>query len=106
MNFKNWLKNNLTVVPKKELSEKIMNLAEKNLSKEAITNENKGDYFWKLSMSMAMIAIVFSMTFNKKINHENTSFIAESQELILNYQDMELMADASTLSDDDWKKIQ
>jgi hypothetical protein len=57
-------------------------------------------------MSMAMIAIVFSMTFNKKINTEQTNFIAESQELILNYQDMELMADASTLNEDDWKKIQ
>lgn len=63
---------------------------------------------WKLSGSLALTAaVVLIVMINKNPSPmiPGPTLISEAPEMILHYRDIELMADASHLSDADWEKI-
>lgn len=56
-----------------------------------------------LAFGIALVIVV-----NIKSNRQNEMsklVIAESPEMVLNFKNIELMADAGVLSEEDWKKI-
>lgn len=104
VNFYNWLREKHTTSQFPSLlDDKILKLAQDHLRK-------KSQYkLWVLpvSASATLFVIIFfsNFYFNQEKNKSNFGLI-ESPEMVLLYENIELMADATKLSDSEWKKIE
>ncbi|MGZ3856285.1 MAG: hypothetical protein ACXVKO_08520 [Bacteriovorax sp.] len=104
--FFQWMKKNTTKSPPRELDERILTLAHEKLGTSKSSSSKT-----KLILSgitvMASFALLLMLT-SKNIKQKEISVYAlsESPEMILNYSSIELMAEASALTDEDWHKIE
>lgn len=100
MNFKSWLKNELINNPPKSLDSKVL------LKSRELLVEEKNYFTLSLSvLTMAMFAVLIFQTRQFSISPAQDPMISKSKEMILNYKEIELMADAGSLSDSDWEQI-
>lgn len=104
--FYRWLKNNLSVTPSKNLDHKILSMASAHLAGP------KDSFFssrWKVSGAALLASFLLIFALTPKENHQkelSKMVLNESPEMIMNYKTIELMADSSALSDEEWNKIE
>lgn len=102
-----WIKNKTLISPSDELDAKILGIA-----KEKLSPSKKSAFFfgWQMKGILATFILLFmSYQINHQMNFERDSgklVINESPEMIMNYSSIELMAEASSLSEEDWAKIE
>lgn len=108
MNFKNWLRINIEIEPREQVNKNILNEASLLLGIKQKTNT----FFRPVTISVLSILIIISFIVIEK--RDRSQFIGmnkqrnledESIEMLLNYNQIELMADASSLDENDWKRI-
>jgi hypothetical protein len=103
--FYRGLKEKVSVSPSLEVDQHILKIASEKLSVRA---ESFSWSTWlKPSLAFACAAVLITMI-NIKSHHQNEVdklAMNESAEMVLNYKNIELMADAGSLSEEDWKKI-
>lgn len=109
MNFKNWLKNNLEVEPNKKIDQNIIIEAQ-----SLLLNSEKRKYsnFKPITLTVFSVLIIFSFFIIEQRNNQNhlsqinhKTLEDESIEMLMNYNQIELMAEASNLDENDWNKI-
>ncbi len=102
LNQKKWLR----ISPTKELDNKILSMAREKMSPAKSVGIS---IKWKVT-SMAILAsfvVLFVLTTKNHQQKEiNRMVFTESPEMILDYNSIELMAATSTLSEEDWNKIE
>ncbi|MDO9181897.1 MAG: hypothetical protein Q7U04_05795 [Bacteriovorax sp.] len=102
-NFYQWAKTKTSFPPTKVIDYKISLMAREHL---ASPKSNIFSRWLPITLSLAATALVI-LTFNiynsKKIDSQA---FTESPEMLLNFKRIELMADASELSEVEWKKIE
>lgn len=102
-NFYSWIKKRTTQSPPSSLDLKILSLARNEFRPVGKS------FRWTLPINtIAASLIIFlagSIYFQQQINNDNI-VLNESLEMILNYDSIELMADASQLSEEDWRNIE
>ena len=101
--FYNWLKKNVnSTSPSPVLDKKILEIANAKL-------EQKSHELWFYSLgsfaSVVAIFLVGNLYLNQNSNVHNFAF-REAPEMISIYDNVELMADATKLSEQDWKQIE
>ncbi len=97
------LREKLIQGPPKSLDQKILLLASEKLQ----SHKNHAEWLY-LASGFTTCLIVF-LTISGYFNHQqnfNKQVINESPEMILNFNSIEMMADASVLSENEWKKIE
>ena len=103
--FYQWLKSATSVNPSNEVDNRILLIAKQELHAPP-TNPF---YFWiKIALPVGVTAL-FIFLIKIKSNQPdvfNSVAFTESPEMILNYKQIELMADLGDLSEDEWKKIE
>jgi len=104
--FFEWAKKELTESPSREVDQKILNMALDKLEKP----EQGYNFFNFLKPAFAIaISLVFVLVINYKINHPQTNDIVsieDSAEMILQYENIELMAATQSLTEDEWRDIE
>lgn len=101
--FYSWLSLATRKQPSQKTDDKILSYA-----RETLKSEEKASLFnWKISGVAAFASIVLIITLMNRTPVKQTGdmMMAESPEMLLNYKEIELMADASQLSETDWAKI-
>ncbi len=101
--FYSWLALKTQTEPSSSVDKKIL-----AYSSQYMKNEDKSIIaVWKLSGALALtVAVVMVVMINKNPpSQPGSAIISEAPEMILNYNEIELMADASQLSDADWARI-
>jgi quinol-cytochrome oxidoreductase complex cytochrome b subunit len=101
--FYGQLKIKINQTPPKSLDQKILMIAKKEL------NDNKKSFDWMMTTILASACIIvflvgYPYLMNRK-PHDSYVF-TEAPEMILNYNNRELMADATKLNASDWEKIE
>lgn len=102
--FYSWLSENTRKQPSSKTDDKILSYAREVFKPE----ENPARLLnWKISgvAVFASIALVIILMNRTPVMQSGDMMLAESPEMILNYNEIELMADASQLSESDWAKI-
>lgn len=97
--FYHWIKKQTTQVPPKYLDEKISSMAREKLI--PLKKDSK-IIRWQLSGAFATVAILFFTIMASQKNEMNN----ESAEMIMNYNTIELMSEASSLSEEEWAQIE
>jgi hypothetical protein len=103
LNFYSWLKPKITHSPPLTLDEKILMMAQIEL------NHSKKSLSWFIPISAFAAATIIFIAGNIYFTQQKTInklVLYEVPELILNYDKIEMMADASQLSADEWTKIE
>ena len=108
MKFKNdsffrQLKIKINQIPPKSLDQKILMIAKKEL------NESKNSFDWMMTTIVTSACIiVFVVGYPYLINRKplDSYVFKEAPEMILNFKNIELMADATKLNSSDWEKIE
>lgn len=99
------MKEKLSVEPSIEVDQKILEMASRKLG----ANEKTFSWsvFLKPSLVLAGSALLITVINIKSHKHNDLEklVINEPAEMVLNYNNIELMADAGSLSEEDWKKI-
>lgn len=99
------LKEKISVSPSLEVDQHILQMAAKKLGTRT---ESYSVATW-LKPSLAFASGILLVTIIIiKFQHQNELdklAMNESAEMVLNYKNIELMADAGSLSEEDWKKI-
>lgn len=101
--FYSWLSKATSRQPSSATDDKILAYA-----REAFKPEEKTMLLsWKISgiAAFASIALVITLMYRMPVVQTGDQMMAESPEMLLNYNEIELMADASQLSESDWEKI-
>ena len=101
--FYRWFKNITEQSPPKLLDQKILIFSKEEL------NHSKKSIHWIMPTSAISFCLILFVVGNTYFLHQknlNMLFLSEAPEMILNYDNIELMADASELNADDWKKIE
>lgn len=101
--FYQWLSSRTRQEPTSNVDQKIL-----AYSAEYFRPVEKNVFFsWKFSgaVALATVALLVVLVNKSPLQGPGNALISESPEMILNYNDIELMADASTLSDEDWARI-
>ncbi|MDD4975242.1 MAG: hypothetical protein PHY93_12865 [Bacteriovorax sp.] len=101
--FYSWMKSKIAHTPPARLDQKILMMANNKL------NHRKKSFRWMLPSGAFTASLVALISVSIYFNHHknlNSLVLNEAPEMIFNYDKIELMADASSLSDDDWKKIE
>lgn len=106
--FSSWLNKNLSQSPPAELDQRILAMAKRKLIGNIPGPEKRRSKKNPLLISVfasILVLIVFSnkTLFPSKINKMTLN---EPMEMILNYRNIELMADTSELTEEDWSKIE
>ena len=101
--FYDLLKIKINQTPPKSIDQKILMIAKKEL------NDQKKSFNWMMttiatSACMILFLVGYSYLVDQKA-HDSYVF-TESPEMILNYKNIELMADASQLDASDWERIE
>lgn len=101
--FYSWLALKTQTVPSAHVDSKILAYSSQYFQKEEKSFFNN----WKLSGALSLTAAVVVVVMINKNQPAGSGpvIITEAPEMILHYNDMELMADASQLSDADWARI-
>lgn len=100
------MKENLTESPSAEIDNKILTMASKKLKPDV--EPSLLSQWLKPSLAIAFsvaLVIIINIKSNNR-NNTNKLLLTESPEMVLNYKDIELMADAGALSEEDWKRIE
>ncbi|MBC7715114.1 MAG: hypothetical protein H7177_17345, partial [Rhizobacter sp.] len=99
-----WIKDHTTENPSRELDAKIKAMAHKHLT---ATYEPKG-LSWKfISLPLGLAAVV-AVIINVRVKQQDeltAMALKMPVEMILNYNEMELMADSAILTDNDWDEV-
>lgn len=101
--FYGWMKKSTTLSVPSTLDDKILSLA------QAEFRPHKKSLNWALPLSAVAASFIIFLAgsiYLKQQSSINELAFNESPEMILNYDNIELMADASLLSDEDWKNIE
>jgi hypothetical protein len=98
--FFKWLKNETLSLPRKQVDQKILEYAHGRVAKEKTFTFNK----LLIIPSAIALGLVFFLT-TTQLNKINQHPISESPELIAYYDQIELMNQASSLSDEEWDLI-
>lgn len=103
--FYQWMKQNLSTSPSQTIDENILNMASKKL---ASAEQSSAPSRWlKPGLTLAFgVALVVVVNTARQRNKLEKLIITESPEMMLHYENIELMADAGALSEEDWKKIE
>lgn len=98
--FYEWLKERTTFVPSMRLDDKILSHAEVELK----TKSQNKTVWWAVITTTVLASLIIYV----EINHNKNDQVAvdESFEMILNYNNLELMAEAGNLTDAEWKKLE
>ena len=103
-NFYSCLKGRGAQVPPASLDQKILMIAKKELK------HSRKSFNWIIPTSVVTGCLIIFFTYstysNQQKNLNKYVLLNEAPEMILNYDKIELMADSSQLSDDDWKKVE
>jgi hypothetical protein len=103
-NFYHWMKEQITLEPTRELDQRIRNMAHEHLVESHFQISNN----WKLitvSISFAAVLSTLIVVSMKNQNEVITLATGGPSEMILNYNEMELMADSAILTDRDWDAL-
>lgn len=105
-NFYSWLKSQTDKIPPSELDKNILFYSSQFFAEKA-AKEKTSFIHWKISgiAALASIALVLILINREGTPQPASTMITESPEMILNYNEIELMADAGALSEADWAKI-
>lgn len=108
--FYGWMKNQGSIEPSAKVDKKILAYSAHYFAQNKNSSLEKNFFFnWKLSgfMTLATLAVVIVLMNRQPSLQKNqmTMIDNESPEMILNYKDIELMADASDLSEAEWAVI-
>lgn len=107
-NFYNWLRPLTEKAPSPAVDTKILAYSSQFFSskeKEKVTVPFLFD--WKISSIAVLASVALLVVLINKGTRPQPSLmmITESPEMVLNYNEIELMADASKLTEADWAKI-
>lgn len=104
--FYKWAKKLTTIAPGDHLDQKILSMAALKL----IPLKRKSIFSKWLKPGLIIIfSMSFIIIFGLRINKQSAMSLLsmnDSPEMILNYKNIELMADAGNLSEEDWIKIE
>jgi hypothetical protein len=99
------MKEKLSVSPSIEVDQKILEMA----SKKLVAKDNAFTWSALLKPSLVLAGSALLITIINIKSHKQNDMeklvMTEPAEMVLNYSNIELMADAGSLSEDDWKKI-
>jgi hypothetical protein len=99
-NFFHWLKNETITSPARKVDQSIVDLANNSIV------DKKPVYFSKyLIVSSALVASLILLFNTTNLNKINQHPFSESPELLAYYDQIELMSQASGLSDNEWESI-
>lgn len=101
--FFKWLKQNTTAQPHTDIDQSILLMAERKLNQIAGHKRQNFFHFLGFSSSLLLLVVSINVLTNTK---SNTLSLIEPPEMIMNYNFIELMAEASVLSDEDWNAIE
>lgn len=101
--FYSWLALKTQTEPAASVDSKILAFSSQYFQKE----EKSFFAGWKLSGALALTtaAVVIILINKNPSTQPGPALMSEAPEMILHYNDIELMADASQLSDADWARI-
>jgi|GEM_PF-744329 len=101
--FYSWIALKTQTEPSSTADKKILAFSSQYFKKE----EKSFFALWKLTGAFALTAaVVLVVLINKNSSIQpGSALMSEAPEMILHYNDIELMADASRLSDADWARI-
>jgi hypothetical protein len=107
--FYSWMKLQSQKMPAENTDRKILAFSDQYFSQQKPAEEKSIFLNWKLSgfLTLATLAVVIVLM-NKQPLIQKSSLVMmenDSPEMILNYKDIELMADASDLSEAEWARI-
>ena len=105
-NFFSWLKARLEITPEKKLDQLILSEAKLKFNSQT----NSLHLLWATPSKFILASSVFLMigyVYNQKYSLEkpNQVVLSESPDMLMNYDSIELMADAAKLTDAQWDKI-
>lgn len=99
------MKGVLSVFPDKEIDEKILAMASCELKKNS---DNSHVFQWlRPGLAMAFGVVLITVVNVKYYRPREISKleVIDPPEMVLNYKNIELMADAGKLSEEDWERI-
>lgn len=99
--FYSWLSLKTRKEPPLSVDKKIL-----SYSSQYFKSEEKTAFLsWKISFATALASIALIIILMNRTPGTGPALLTESPEMVLHYKDMELMADASNLTDEDWTHI-
>ena len=104
--FFSWLKTRLEITPEKKLDQLILNEAKIKFKSQT----NSLQLLWttpsKLILASSAVLII-GFIYNQKysLDKSHQVVLSESPDMLMNFDSIELMADAAKLSDAEWEKI-
>ena len=106
INFFSWLKVHLEITPEKKLDQLILNEAKLKLTSQT----NSLHLLWaapsKLIFACSAVLIIgFIYNQQNGLDKSHQVVLSESPDMLMNFDSIELMADAAKLSDAEWDKI-
>jgi hypothetical protein len=104
--FYRWMKNNLSEQPSSTLDENILAMASKKLGSAQQSSSLAQWLKPSLTLAFGIALVIVINIYSNRQNEMAKAIITESPEMVLHYKDIELMADAGALSEEDWKKIE
>lgn len=104
--FYRWMKNNLSEKPSSQLDKNILAMAEKELGSGAQSSSSTQWLKPGLTLAFGITLVIVVNIYTNRRYESGKTIITESPEMVLHYKEIELMADAGALSEEDWKKIE
>jgi hypothetical protein len=99
--FYSWLSLKTRKGPPSSVDIKIL-----SYSAQYFKSKEKTVFFnWKISVAAAFFSVALVILLINRTPGTRPDLMTESPEMVLHYRDMELMADASNLTDEDWVHI-
>jgi hypothetical protein len=97
------MKNQISFAPPIDLDQKILLIAKKKMAKDKVAKP------WIVLTSAIAACLIIFLTSNTYINQQkkmSSIVMTEAPEMILNFDQIELMADSSGLSESEWQKVE
>ena len=103
--FYQWLKPKLDKKPSATLDQRILLMASQKMQVQTASHRSR----WTISLGFVLATAIIIFSVNSKFNQQkdlNKLVLNETPDMILNYENIELMADSAKLSDADWDRIE